>query len=47
MGEFAYKVIDSINRHMQESVSARDKLQKFMEKLDPSDSAVKVCEPET
>ena len=41
----ADKVLDSIHRHMQESVNARDKLSKFLEKLDMSDATVKACGP--
>ena len=41
----ANKVLDSIHRHTQESVNARDKLSKFMEKLDTSDATVKACGP--
>ena len=40
----AIQVGDIIQRHMQESVSSRDKMAKFIEKLDTSDVHVKAWE---
>ena len=35
------KVVDGIQRHMQEAIAARDKMSKFVDRLDPSDTTVK------